>query len=85
VVGLPLVTTRLGAEGLRLGATNAAVVEDNPTAFAAALVDLTLDRARWLATVAAGRDHLEAAFGEKAQEAAVTQLLALVDSESCDE
>lgn len=64
--GLPLVTTRVGAQGLP-GLDGVAGIEDSPAGFAAALAALLTDDAAWAARSAAGRDYARTGFSAAAQ------------------
>jgi hypothetical protein len=64
--GLPVVTTSIGAEGMRLVDGETALVADEPEAFAEAVVRLHRDDALWLRLSENGRRHVEANFSETA-------------------
>jgi glycosyltransferase involved in cell wall biosynthesis len=66
--GLPVVTTSIGAEGMRLVHGEHALVEDEPAAFANAVVRLYESPALWGSLSEASWRHLERHFSESAVE-----------------
>jgi len=60
--GLPVVTTSVGAEGLRLVDGGNALVAEDPASFAAAVVRLQKDPALWESLAEAGWRHVERHF-----------------------
>lgn len=60
--GLPVVTTRVGAEGMQLVDGEHALIADAPRPFAAATVRLYRDEALWNALARQGRDFIAARF-----------------------
>ena len=78
--GIPLVGTTISLEGS--GARNGieARIEDDPRAFAEAVVRLYTDETAWKKQVAAGRELAVASFGKDAVRAAIRLTLARVDA-----
>ncbi len=74
--GLPVVTTRIGAEGMGLVDREHVLVADDPEALAAAVVELHSDRALWERLSAAGKAHVEACYGPAAVGDALERILA---------
>jgi glycosyltransferase involved in cell wall biosynthesis/GT2 family glycosyltransferase len=74
--GLPVVTTAIGAEGMRIRDGEHALVADGPEAFAAAVVRLHEDAALWAALSAAGRAHIAGRLSRDAAREALRALLA---------
>lgn len=64
--GLPVVTTSIGAEGMLLSDGENALVADEPAAFADAVVRLATDEQLWTRVSAAGLEHVERHFSERA-------------------
>ncbi|MDE2514447.1 MAG: glycosyltransferase, partial [Rhodospirillales bacterium] len=75
--GLPLVTTRVGAQGLP-GLDRVAAVEDGPAGFAAALAALLTDDAAWAARSEAGLDYARTRFSAAAQTACLLEAFGAV-------
>ncbi len=63
--GLPLVTTTVGAEGLRLVNGEEALVADAPSPFARAVIDLYTNPSLWKKLAESGRRHVSNEFSEK--------------------
>lgn len=61
--GLPLVLTSISAEGLELEGQLAAGVQDDPEAFARAVIALHTDGPRWHEQSSAAREHARRVFG----------------------
>lgn len=75
--GLPVVTTNIGAEGMRLEDGVHALLADDPEAFAAAVIRLLEDRALWQRLQDNGRRHVADNWGIPA---VTRQIEALVSS-----
>ena len=60
--GLPVVTTSIGAEGIGLINRRTALIEDEPEAFARAVVELYDDRSLWTTLSIEGKAHIESLF-----------------------
>jgi hypothetical protein len=65
-LGLPTVTTRLGAEGAGLRHDEEVLIADTPKTFAAAALELYENRARWERLAQAGRDCIRERFSFEA-------------------
>jgi glycosyltransferase involved in cell wall biosynthesis len=63
--GLPTVLTTISAEGMHLAGDSAAIVRDDPAAFADAVVALHEDEDAWTRTSHAALDHARARFGRE--------------------
>jgi glycosyltransferase involved in cell wall biosynthesis len=63
--GLPVVTTSIGAEGMKLEDGENALVADGPAAFADAVVRLTTDEELWTRLSNAALHHVERHFSER--------------------
>ena len=74
-LGLPVVTTTVGAEGMGLVDGEHALVVDDPDAMAAAIVRLHGDPELWGALSAAGPVHVDATLGTGAALAALDALV----------
>lgn len=74
--GLPLVTTRIGAEGMGLADGKHALIRDGADAFADAVVRLYRDRELWGRLAAESRDRVAAEWSPEAME---RRLLALLE------
>jgi len=61
--GLPVVTTTIGAEGMRLGDREHALIADDPRDFASRVVELYQNEALWIALSKRGRRHVDTCFG----------------------
>ena len=61
--GLPVVTTTIGAEGMRLKDREHALIADDPCDFAARVVELYEDEALWTSLSERGRRHVDTHFG----------------------
>jgi hypothetical protein len=73
--GVPVVTTSVGAEGMGLDDAVTALIADDPAPFASAIVALVRDDHLWRRLSAAGREHVDALFGEVGFAAAVRDVL----------
>lgn len=74
--GLPVVTTRIGVEGMALSEDQQIVlVADDPSAFAEAIFRVYTDEAFWLALSQAGRAYVEANYSSHVVAAKVKDLL----------
>lgn len=60
--GLPVVTTTIGAEGMRLKDREHALIADDPRDFAARVVELYEDAALWTSLSERGRRHVDTHF-----------------------
>lgn len=65
-VGLPVVTTTVGAEGMGLVHGETALIADDPDLFSEAVCRLYTDSALWQKLSQQGRDYVERQFGETA-------------------
>jgi glycosyltransferase involved in cell wall biosynthesis len=65
-LGLPIVTTSIGAEGMGLADGDLALIADDPEAFAAAVVRLYEDEQLWLRLSTRGVEHVRARYSEEA-------------------
>jgi glycosyltransferase involved in cell wall biosynthesis/predicted O-methyltransferase YrrM len=74
-LGLPVVSTSIGAEGMGLLNERHLLVADDPQAFAAAVVRLYTDNGLWQRISAAGQDHILRNFSELAAKPAIAALL----------
>ena len=74
-LGLPIVTTSIGAEGMGLENEREVLVADDPRAFAAAVLRLYHDSDLWSRLSSAGREHILANFSESAAKPAISSLL----------
>ena len=63
--GLPVVTTRIGAEGLSLRHREHALIADDPATLAEAICDLLTKGSVWTRMSRAGRDHISKAHGRR--------------------
>lgn len=61
--GLPVVTTTIGAEGMRLKDHEHALIADDPCDFAARVVELYQNEALWASLSEVGRRHVDTHFG----------------------
>ena len=64
-LGLPVVTTSIGAEGMLLNDGAHALIADSAGEFAAAVVRLYRDKSLWYALRARALSHIESNFSEK--------------------
>jgi glycosyltransferase involved in cell wall biosynthesis len=74
-LGLPLVTTPIGAEGMELSDGETALIADDAAAFAEAIIRLYTDDGLWRRLSAAGLHHIETHFSVAATQQALEQLL----------
>jgi len=65
-LGLPVVTTSIGAEGMALIQGETALIADDPDQFAAAVCQLYTDEALWEKLARQGREYIEHRYGETA-------------------
>jgi glycosyltransferase involved in cell wall biosynthesis len=65
-VGLPVVTTSIGAEGMGLEEEKTALIADEPETFAEAVWRLYTDSELWERLSRNGRDYIETCYGETA-------------------
>jgi glycosyltransferase involved in cell wall biosynthesis len=65
-LGLPVVTTSVGAEGMGLTSGETAMIADDPAGFAEAVVRLHGDAQLWERVSAAGRTHVAERFSPAA-------------------
>jgi glycosyltransferase involved in cell wall biosynthesis/GT2 family glycosyltransferase len=73
--GLPVVTTRVGAEGMELRDGEHALVADGADEFARAVLNLHQDPELWNRVSAAGRAHIDERLGPEAARIALRSLL----------
>jgi len=74
-LGLPVVTTSMGAEGMGLVEAETALIADDPDQFAQAVCRLYTDRELWEKLSRQGRDYIQQHFGEDAVQAKLQKLL----------
>ncbi len=65
-LGLPIVSTTIGAEGMELVHNQTALIADDPDQFASEVIRLYQDEALWNELSRQGREHVEARYGESA-------------------
>lgn len=65
-LGLPIVTTQIGAEGMGLVEGETALIADEPEQFAQAVCRLYTDEVLWQKLAQQGRDFIEHRYGETA-------------------
>ena len=75
-LGLPVVTTGIGAEGMGLKEGETALIADEPEEFAEAVCRLYTESALWKKLSLQGRDYIEAHYGETAVREKLRDLLA---------
>jgi len=75
-LGLPVVTTQIGAEGMGLEEAETALIADEPEAFAEAVHRLYTDSTLWEKLSRQGRDYIEQHYGENAVRDKLRELLA---------
>ncbi|HID99220.1 MAG TPA: glycosyltransferase [Thiotrichaceae bacterium] len=75
-LGLPVVTTQIGAEGMGLEEGETALIADEPEAFAEAVSRLYTDSTLWEKLSHQGRDYIEHHYGENAVRDKLRDLLA---------
>ena len=75
-LGLPVVTTQIGAEGMGLEEGETALIADEPEAFAEAVCRLYSDSSLWEKLSHQGRDYIEQHYGENAVRDKLRDLLA---------
>jgi glycosyltransferase involved in cell wall biosynthesis len=75
--GLPVVTTKLGAEGLNAVDGRDMFIEDDPQTFATRVIQLYGDDETWRAMSASGRSLVEDMCSPEIQRAALERLLAM--------
>ena len=74
-LGVPVVTTGIGAEGMELRDREHALIADAPEEFAARVVELYTDATQWTRLSEQGRRHVDALFGPAAVKAILAQAL----------
>jgi glycosyltransferase involved in cell wall biosynthesis/GT2 family glycosyltransferase len=62
-LGLPVVTTSIGAEGMGLVSGETAMIADDPEQFAEAVVSLYTDETRWQQMAYQGKEYIKRHFG----------------------
>ena len=75
-LGLPVVTTHIGAEGMGLVEEETALIADDPESFAQAVCRLYTDSVLWEKLSRQGREYIEQHFGETAVREKLQNLLA---------
>jgi len=75
-LGLPVVTTGIGAEGMGLKEGETALIADEPDDFAEAVCRLYTESALWKKLSLQGKDYIEAHYGETAARDKLRDLLA---------
>ncbi len=78
-LGLPVVSTSIGAEGMGLVGEETALIADNPDDFADAVCRLYTDSVLWEKLSQQGREYIEQHFGETAVRETLRALLRLTD------
>jgi glycosyltransferase involved in cell wall biosynthesis len=76
-LGLPVVTTTIGVEGMRIEPGTHAMVADDPDAFADAVVRVHEDRELWQSLSSAALDHVDRHFSPQSASGAIDRILAL--------
>ncbi|OQW93835.1 MAG: hypothetical protein BWK79_09065 [Beggiatoa sp. IS2] len=74
-LGLPIVTTSIGAEGMGLIEGETALIADDPETFATAIYCLYTDADLWEKLSRQGREYIEQRFGENAVRHQLQELL----------
>ncbi|EDN70107.1 glycosyltransferase [Beggiatoa sp. PS] len=74
-VGLPVVTTKIGAEGMGLIEAETALIADEPEQFAEAVCRLYTDSELWQKLSLQGKEYIEQRYGETAVREQLKQLL----------
>jgi glycosyltransferase involved in cell wall biosynthesis len=74
-VGLPVVTTKIGAEGMGLIEAETALIADEPEQFAEAVCRLYTDSQLWQKLSLQGKEYIEQRYGETAVREQLKQLL----------
>jgi len=74
-LGLPVVSTSIGAEGMGLVGEETALIADNPDDFADAVCRLYTDAVLWEKLSRQGREYIEQHFGETAVRETLRELL----------
>ena len=74
-LGLPVVTTSVGAEGMDLENGETAMLADNPQDFVAAVVQLYRDEALWREISCKALQHVGSRFSTSVARTALQQLL----------
>ena len=77
--GLPVVTTSIGSEGLRLEDRRHALIADDPAVFASRVCELYENRTLWEHLSGEGRHHIEQHFGYDSVTARIAQALTHLD------
>jgi len=80
-LGLPVVTTMIGAEGMGLKNEETALIADEPEHFAEAVYRLYTEMALWEKLSRQGKDYIEEHYGETAVREKLRNLLIDVNSE----
>ncbi len=80
--GLPVVTTSIGAEGMKLAHGDNALLADDPAAFAESVVRLVTDEALWTRLSRAGYRHVATHFSEDAALKRLAELFDVVRAEA---
>lgn len=75
-LGLPVVSTDIGAEGMGLLDHQTALIANEAQTFADAVVELYNDAKLWQSLSEQGREHIEQAYGETAMQRCLLDLLA---------
>ncbi len=73
-LGLPIVTTSIGSEGMGLQPGKDVLVSDDPAGFAEAVIRLYREDELWLQLSAAGRKYIDANLSERAVTQAIQDL-----------
>ncbi len=75
-LGLPVVTTRIGAEGMRLADGIHALIADDADAFSEAIVRLYNDEALWSSLQQAAAAHIQKNYSDVAVQEILRRLFA---------
>ncbi len=75
-LGLPVVTTRVGAEGMGLTDRENACIADEPQAFAQAVCEVYQNETLWQTLAEQGQTYIESHYGESAVQKQLQALLA---------
>jgi glycosyltransferase involved in cell wall biosynthesis len=75
-LGVPVVTTTIGAEGMDLVHGETALIRDDPESFAADVARLYTDDGLWIELARNGRCHVAENFGPDALKSRLEKILA---------
>jgi glycosyltransferase involved in cell wall biosynthesis len=77
-MGVPVVTTSIGNDGMMLKPGRDIMIADDYRAFARAITELYANSSRWSSMSSSGRAQVEALFGRSATSSRVTSLIDLI-------